>query len=162
MDDALDVGRVVSQAEIIGVTLDHPLDEVDLLGDRSRRIRMVAGNIDRPELSLDAPFAQARNVGLTGIEALRQVELRECEIAVGAQPPWKVVVAVEEHAGGMDLPRRSEIGGSGPSSSVAATAGQFAASAKRAIAQMTKVPACLVRSVKKACILIIASTASSR
>ncbi len=102
--DALDVGGGVGHLEGVGIACDHPVDQVDLFGDGPRGVGMLAGDIDRPELSLDAPFAKPGNVGLAGVEPLRQVELLQREVALGAQPPGEVVVAVEEHPGGVDLP----------------------------------------------------------
>ena len=66
---------------------------------------MLAGDVDRPELGLDAPLAESRDVGLAGIQPVREVELLEVEIPLGPQSPGEVVVAVEEHPGGVDLPR---------------------------------------------------------
>ena len=103
-DDPLDVVGAYGQLEVVGVVLDHPVDQVDLLGDGARRVGVLAGDVDRPELGLDAPFAEPGDVGLAGVEPLREVELRQGDVAFGPQPPGQVVVAVEEHPRGVDLP----------------------------------------------------------
>ena len=103
--DPLDVVGRVRHLEGVGIALDHPVDQVDLLGDGPRGVGMLAGDIDRPELGLDAPLAQPGDVGLARVEPPRQVELGEGEVPFGAQPPGKVVMAVEEHPRGVDLPR---------------------------------------------------------
>ena len=103
--DALDVIGGVRHLERVGIALGHPADQVDLLGDGPRRDRVLAGDIDRPELRLHAPLAEPGDVGLAGVEPSRQVELGQCEVSLGAEPPREVVVAVEEHPGGMDLLR---------------------------------------------------------
>ena len=104
LDDPLDVVGRERQLEVVGVALDHPVDEVDLLGDGPRGVRVLARDVDRPELGLDAPLAQPRDVGLARVEPLADVEPLERDVALVAEPPGEVVVAVEEQAGGVDLP----------------------------------------------------------
>ena len=58
LDDPLDVVGGTGQLEVVGVALDHPVDQVDLLGDGPRGVGMVAGDVDRPELGLEAPLAE--------------------------------------------------------------------------------------------------------
>ena len=66
---------------------------------------MFAGNVDRPELGLDAPVSEPGDVGLAGVESFREIELREPKVALGTKPPREVIMAVEEHPCGVDLSR---------------------------------------------------------
>ena len=102
-DDPLDVVGREGQLQVVRVLRDQPMNQVDLLGDRPGGVGVLAGDVDRPELRLHAPLAEPGNVGLAGIEPLRQVELRQPHVPFRPQPPGQVVVAVPEHARGMDL-----------------------------------------------------------
>jgi hypothetical protein len=104
-DDPLDVGRRAGQLEVRAVALDHPHDQVDLLGDRPRGVRVLARDVDRPELRLDAPLAQPRQIGLATPEPLADVEPREGDVPLAPETPGEVVMAVEEHPRGVDPPR---------------------------------------------------------
>ena len=64
LDDALDVVGRVRHLEVVGIALDHPVDQVDLLGDGPRGVGMLARDIDRPELRLEAPLAEPGDIGL--------------------------------------------------------------------------------------------------
>ena len=103
-DDPLDVVGGTGQLEVVGVALDHPLDQVDLLGDGPRGVGMFAGDVDRPELCLDAPLAEPGEIGLAVREPAADVEPGEADVAIGAEPPGEVVVPVEEQSAGVDAP----------------------------------------------------------
>ena len=60
---------VQASSRSLGILRDQAMHQVDLLGDRPRWVRMLAGDVDRPELGLHAPLAKPGNVGLAGDRA---------------------------------------------------------------------------------------------
>ena len=91
------------QFQVAGILVDQPVNQVDLLGDGARWVLVLAGDIDRPELSLDSPLTEPGDVGLSRVEPLREIVLRERHVAFGPQPPGQVVVTVPEDPLGVNL-----------------------------------------------------------
>ncbi len=97
--DSFDVVCRVSEFERFGVAGDHSLDEVDLLergGERFATVTGFDGNPHGPELCADAALAELGDIGLQRGLFLGNVELIEVGIALFADFPGHVVVAVDE------------------------------------------------------------------
>ena len=110
--DPLDVVGGVGHLEGVGVSLDHAADQVDLLGDRPRRVRVLAGDVDRPELGLDAALAESGDVGLAGIQPVREVELLEVEIPLVRNRQGRSLWPSKSIPAAWTFLARSETGGS--------------------------------------------------
>ena len=69
LDDPLDIVGRIRHRQVVGIALDHPVDQVDLLGDGPRGVGMLARDVDRPELRLQAPLAHPGDIGLAAWRA---------------------------------------------------------------------------------------------
>ena len=68
---------VRARSNVVGIALDHPVDDVDLLEDRPGRVGVLAGDVDRPELGLRRPPRGAGGCRCGRIQPLGDVELRK-------------------------------------------------------------------------------------
>src|SRR5262249_37689473 len=103
---AFDVVGRVRLFEDIGITFDHPLDDVDLLKrlrDGSMIFPRFRGYVRRPELGSQSALPQTRNIGVRAWLWLTDIELVERAVFLFSELPGQIVMAIDQQAAVMDF-----------------------------------------------------------